>query len=306
MYHIIVNPSSKSGLGRKKWKELKKLLLSGMTTYNVQFTSGPMSAYKCVRKLTNGNFVRPLKLIVLGGDGTINEVLNGIQKFDETILTYLPTGSSNDLARDMQKNSDPEDLVASLHAATAPSLMDYGVTRYKGGKRRFLVSSGIGFDAAVCEQALHSTTKNILNVLHLGRLTYGAIALKLLFETKPVSCDVYLDGSETPIHLDRMLFCAAMNHKYEGGGFMFAPQADASDGYLDICLVGDIKMWRVPYLLPLAMKGKHIGHKGIHNFRAKEITIKTSHPLPVHTDGEICGHFDSLHMTCREKTLQYI
>jgi diacylglycerol kinase family enzyme len=184
--------------------------------------------------------------------------------------------------------------------------MDFGITSYKGGQRRFIVSSGIGFDAAICEQALDSTLKNILNMFHLGKLTYAAIALKNLFHIKPVSCDIYLDDSDTPIHLDRMLFCATMNHKYEGGGFMFAPNADVTDGYLDICLVGNINLWRIPYLLPLAKKGRHIGHKGIYTYRARELRIETSSPLPVHTDGEICGHFSSLHLTCKHNTLQYM
>lgn len=306
MYHIIVNPASKSGFGLKKWKELKKLLLSDLDTYNVQFTSGQMDTYKCIRKLTSGNFVRPLNLIVLGGDGTINEVLNGIQDFDETILTYLPTGSSNDLARHMQKSSDPGELIKSLSKFKSPSSMDIGTVRYKGGKRRFIVSSGIGFDAAVCEQAETSTLKKVLNIFKLGKLTYGAIAIKLLLHTPKTSCALYLDDAQEPIHFDNMLFCAVMNHKYEGGGFMFAPDADNSDGYLDICLADSIKLWRALFLLPLALKGKHIGHKGIYHYRAQKITIETSAPLPVHTDGEICGHFDRLTINCEPNQLRYI
>lgn len=307
MYHIIVNPASKSGLGRTKWKELKKLLLKEMVTYNVQFTTPEhMSAYKCVRQLTSKDFPKPLHLIVLGGDGTINEVLNGIQDFENTILTYLPAGSSNDLARDMEVNTMPAALLYKCLKTKQCCLMDYGTTHYKGGKRRFLVSSGIGFDAEVCNQALHSTLKNVLNLFHLGKLTYGLIAIKLLFQTKPVSAEIYLDGSETPIRVKRLLFCAAMNHRYEGGGFMFAPDADATDGSLDICLVSDIKLYRVIYLLPLALKGKHRGHKGIQIFSAKDVTVKTSIPLTVHTDGEICGKFNSLHLTCTKQALKYV
>ncbi|MBE5869997.1 MAG: YegS/Rv2252/BmrU family lipid kinase [Lachnospiraceae bacterium] len=305
MYHMIVNPSSKSGFGMRKWKELKSLFLKKMVTYNVQFTSGPMDTYKCIRKLTGGSFTLPLKIVVLGGDGTLNEVLNGIQDFENTVLTFLPTGSSNDLARDLKRTSDPEELLEHL-SDSSPFEMDFGAVRYKGGKRRFIVSSGIGFDAAVCEESLHSTLKKVLNLFRLGKLTYGMIALKLLIQAKPVSCDLWLDDSDTPIHFDRMLFCAAMNHKYEGGGFMFSPEADDADGYLDICLAANLSKWRVPFLLPLAMKGKHVGKQGIYNYRAKKIRIKTSSPLPVHTDGEICGHFDSLELTCEEKKLKFL
>lgn len=303
MYHIIVNPASKSGQGFCFWKELKKQLLANMITYTVQFTSGPMDAYKCVRKITNGDFAIPLKIIVLGGDGTLNEVLNGITDFDNTILTYLPTGSSNDLARAMGRSAGLSDFLSIINDHTLPAKMDYGLTRFKGGKRRFIVSCGIGFDAAVCEEVLESPLKKIFNFFHLGKLTYAAVALKQLMKSKFDTCDLYLDDSEIPIHIEKMLFCAFMNHKYEGGGFLFTPDAKSDDGLLDICVAGDIAKWRVPFLLPLALKGKHIGKKGIHIYQAKKVTIKTGSTLTVHTDGEICGHFDELTLSCQEKQL---
>jgi len=306
MYHIIVNPSSKSGLGRKKWNELKKLLLKEMVTYNVQFTSGHMSAYKCIRQLTSKDFPKPLHLIILGGDGTVNEVLNGIQDFDTTILTYLPCGSSNDFARDMKLTDRPEEMLKHLLTTKTVTNMDYGKVRFKGGKRKFAVSCGMGYDAAVCEQSLDSPLKKVLNFFRLGKLTYGITALKQLLTLKPVSSDIYIDGDSTPRHFDNMLFCVAMNRKYEGGGFMFAPEADATDGYLDLCVAYNIKRWQVPYILPLCLKGKHVGIKGVELIRAKEYKIKTSAPLPIHTDGEICGHFDTVHISVEAGALKYV
>ena len=307
MYHIIVNPSSKSGMGRKKWKTLKNILLQEMVTYNVQFTKGHMDAYKCARKLTSKIQSGLLHLIVVGGDGTINEVLNGIMDFDNTVLTYLPTGSSNDLARDMNRFADADDFLFHLKQdKNRIKNMDYGISTFKGGQRKFAVSCGIGFDADVCEQAFVSKLKRFLNIFRLGKLTYGVIALKLLLAYRPVSADIYLDDNPKPLHIDKLLFAAAMNHRYEGGGFLFAPEADATDGILDLCVAGDLSLPRILYLLPLALKGKHVGHKGIHNLKAKKIEIKVSKPLTVHTDGEICGKHDTLVLSCENNRLQYI
>lgn len=307
MYHIIVNPSSKSGMGKKKWQELKSLLLKEKVTYNAQFTKGPMSAYKCIRQITNQESVTENKVIVLGGDGTMNEVLNGIMDFEHTYITYLPTGSSNDLARDMKIPADATVLMQKLkklNSDITPS--DYGEVKFSGGKRKFLVSSGIGFDAAVCEQSLSSSTKNFLNSIKLGKLTYAATAFKLLAGRKPIEADIYCDGSEKPIHIHNMLFLAVMNHRYEGGGFMFTPEANAQDGYLDICIAHGLRLPQILILLPLALKGKHIGHKGITIMKCKTIEIHTDSKQPVHTDGEICGHFDHLTYRCDKQGVKLI
>ena len=307
MYHIIVNPTSKSGLGRKKWEELKSLLLKEKVTYNVQFTRVPMSAYKCTRRITNVDNGTENKIVVLGGDGTLNEVVNGIMDYEYTYVTYLPTGSSNDLARDMGISSDTSMLIPKFkQLRESLPAMDLGEVKFKGGRRNFIVSSGIGFDAAVCEQSQDSAIKSILNLLKLGKLTYLCTALRLLMKRSYIQAELYVDGSDEPLHVKDMLFLAVMNHRYEGGGFMFAPDADAYDGYLDICYAADVSLPRILFLLPLALRGKHIEKKGIYTLRCKSIEIRTDSKQPVHTDGEICGHFDAITYRCYEKLLKFV
>ena len=165
--------------------------------------------------------------------------------------------------------------------------MDLGTVTYEDGQsRHFCVSCGIGYDAAVCEEALHSKMKNVLNKIGLGKLTYLSIALKQLFAAKAVSGKITLDNGY-PITIDNMLFTACMLHRFEGGGFMFCPDADATDGILNLCVVGDLPKPIILMALPTAFSGSHYRFEGITPYQAKQVTIESSAPLWVHTDGEV-------------------
>ena len=176
--------------------------------------------------------------------------------------------------------------------------MDLGTITYDDKTlRHFAVSCGIGFDAAVCEEALHSPIKDTLNKLGLGKLTYLGIALKQLFAAKAVSCQLTLDDN-APINIHTILFVTVMNHRYEGGGFQFCPDACDRDGILNICAVGDISKLLVLVALPTAFWGKHYFVKGITPYRARQIKIETSSPLWVHTDGEVLRRASSFTVSC--------
>ena len=187
-----------------------------------------------------------------------------------------------------------------------PSPMDLGTVVYPDGeKRRFAVSCGIGFDAAVCEEALSSPIKDALNRLRLGKLTYLCIALKQLFAAKAISCEITLDGRRS-IFVPRLLFSAFMNHPYEGGGFCFCPQADNSDGLLDLCVVGDLPKLFILFALPTAFFGRHYIFPKIDHYTASSVRIKTSAPLWVHTDGEVYVKSDQISISCLKQRIRFL
>lgn len=202
MYYIIVNPASKSGRGAKIWAKIQPVLEQQKIPYEVFFSQEAGHVIKLTADLSasllsaDSDFI--LKLIVLGGDGTLNEVLQGIADFDRVQVGYIPTGSSNDMARDLRLPKDPCEVLKNILSCKEPMRMDLGclayeqppekLSRYCGSNpastRFFSVSSGIGFDAAVCEEALASKFKNRLNKIGLGKLTYLGIALKQLIKAK--------------------------------------------------------------------------------------------------------------------------
>lgn len=320
MYHIIVNPASRTGKGKTIWSNLEPVLVDRKVEYKVHFSKKAGHVIELVREVCNSVLSDSpdsvLNLIVLGGDGTLNETLQGISDFKRVRIGYIPTGSSNDMARDIKLPADPVTCLNNILDCTTPSYMDLGVLTYNEtskqlsrlheehilSKRYFDVSSGIGYDAAISEEALVSRAKKVLNKIGLGKLIYLIISLKQLLTTKRYDAVMTIDDNEK-IHLTNFLFAACMVHKYEGGGFMFCPTADYHDGILEVCAVSDISNLTVLRALPTALKGKHYAFKGIEHYSGRKIDIETSAPLWVHTDGEVTMKSSSVTFTCEKEAI---
>ncbi len=307
MYHFIINPASRSGKGLKIWKEqVEPLLHEKGVTYRCHFSERPGDVAKLASEILASARKFPVPMIILGGDGTVNEALQGIFDTSKVILGYIPTGSSNDLARDLGLPEDTRAALELILREDSARPMDLGTVTYPDGEtRRFCVSCGMGFDAAVCQEALHSRLKKAMNRIGLGKLTYLGIALKQLFTTNAISGKLILNG-DSDAHMGSMLFTACMLHRFEGGGFMFAPDADDSDGILDICAVGDLPKLLILFALPTAFKGKHYRFKGITPYKLQSLVIEASSPLWVHTDGEVTRKSTRITVTCEKGAVLFI
>lgn len=300
MYHIIINPASRSGKGMKLWKEtIEPALIREQIAYAPYLSACDGNAKDLAAAITAGaDSLEPIRLIVIGGDGTLNETLNGIAAPEQTVIGYIPTGSSNDFARDMRIPTDPMQALDIILHTGKPRAYDYGLLTFPDGStHRFIGSSGIGFDAATCEAVSRSTLKVKLNKVGLGKLVYLFVALQQLFHAKADPAELYLDD-KAPVPIRHLLFCSGMIHRYEGGGFMFCPDADAADGLLDLCCVDITSKPKILLALPSAFQGKHYRHKGITPYRARTFTLKTQTPHWVHTDGEVLRECSELTVSC--------
>lgn len=307
MYHIIINPASRSGKGITLWNEkVEPALKRENVEYIPYFSEKAGDIARIGKQILTCNTERPLRIIILGGDGTFNEFLQDLDDTSEIILGYIPTGSSNDLARDLKIPKDQlKALDVILHTGT-PHSMDIGsVISKEGISRRFAVSCGIGFDAAVCEETGRSKLKASMNKIGLGKLSYLGIALKQLFAAKKISAKLFIDRNN-PVEIENMLFTAGMLHRYEGGGFMFAPDAVSDDGLLNFCAVGDLPKLLILFALPTAFFGKHYMFKGITPHIASKVTIETNAPMWFHTDGEVLGKSTSITITNKANAIQVI
>lgn len=288
MYHIVVNPASRSGKGKNIWEEIVRPSLKRENIqYKAYLSSSAGDIEKIMSHICENDLSEQVNVIVLGGDGTLNEALQGLTAPERVVIGYIPTGSSNDFARDIAIPSRPSEALDLILHTGKPVKYDLGVLTYEDGtKRYFKVSCGIGYDATVCEEVLHSKMKNVFNKVGLGKLTYGGTALKQLFVERNTNAKLYLDDAE-PIELKSLVFIANMIHRYEGGGFMFAPNANPSDGILDLCVASDLSTPAIIKALPTAMKGEHFKADNIDPYTAKKVRIETSEPCWVHTDGEV-------------------
>ncbi len=307
MYHIIINPASRSGKGLKIWKhQIEPILHDRSISYRSYFSEKIGDVAHLVREVEKSEKERPIHLIILGGDGTVNEALQGMDDPSSFVLGYIPTGSSNDFARDLGISKEPAEALELILSTGTPKYMDLGKLVYDdGAERRFAVSCGIGYDAAVCAEALYSKIKVFCNKIGLGKLTYLGIALKQLISIKTTTATLTLDD-DTTLRINKMLFISSMVHRYEGGGFKFCPDAVYDDGILNLCKVGGVPKPVVLVSLPSAFKGKHYRVKGIDPYKARTVQIETSAPMWVHTDGEVLRKCTRLSVSCLERAIQVI
>ena len=322
MFYCIVNPSARSGHGKNVYARFEEKCKKRGISYKVVFTKGPGHAMSVISRLTGNvrtHLDEDINIIVMGGDGTLNEVVSGIEDFERVRLGVIPLGSGNDFARDMHFPKNTDELIDRILQGEIARKVDIGSIHYNNmtktmsrlhddricEDRRFDVSCGIGFDAAVCEEALSSDTKNLLNRIGLGKLTYGSIAIRQLVKAIQPACDIETDDGQK-LHINNFIFAAAMIHHYEGGGFCFAPDADFTDGYFDIIAAGDMALSHMFKVLPMAYFGKHYGQQGVWHIRAKKLTIRTEVPLWVHTDGEVLLKSDSITLECLPQRLNML
>ena len=283
MLYFVVNPSASSGKGLKIWKETETILKERKVSYECIMLRGPGDAGNAAYDLSV--YHRPCTIALLGGDGTINEFISGLTTFEGIRFAYIPTGSGNDFARGMQLPPDPKTALELILSGDHSRLINIGKTKSEKKTGYFAVSSGIGFDAAACYGAAQSPLKKTLNRFGLGKLIYGITALRLLLTIRPAAVQITLDSGKQ-FSYRRVYFVTAMNVPYEGGGFMFCPQADPTDDRLDMIIAEGIPKWKVLTAMPLAMKGKHVNVKGIHILKFKRASITAAVPQYVHTDGE--------------------
>lgn len=299
MFHIIVNPSSHSGQGYSSWLSLKRVLDAKKATYIVHFTKSAKDTYQYTRSITDKRLFEhnatENHILVLGGDGTLNCVVNGIDDVSHTNISYLPTGTSNDFARAMHIPQDITNIADLMRQKGKPVKSDIGLVSYKKGKksRRFAVSCGIGFDAAICQEVARSPFKKALNAIGLGKIVYPFVAVRQFLALRPAACELYVDD-QPAMKLDRFWLCTFMQQPCEGGGFHFCPSADNTDGLMDICLVGNVSKLQLLPIIPALIAGKHVDKNGVYMFRGQKARIVTSRPMCTHTDGEVIGYHQQL------------
>lgn len=303
MLYFIVNKKSRSGKGADIWEEVQAMLNEKEIQYKAWITEYEGHAMELATEICE----QPdddICLVVLGGDGTANEVINGMNHFDKVRFGTIPTGSGNDLARGLGIQGTPieclEKILVCMEAGSEKCYtMDLGQVNWNGSEkpRRFVISAGVGLDALVCKKALKSKVKDFLNKIHLGKLTYVVLTIQSLFTMKTADVSVHFDGKGQR-NYKRNIALAVMNFKAEGGGVPFAPKADATDGKLSACSIYGIPKWRAFFCLPFLVLGKHLWIRGFEVNDCAECSVHISEPMVLHADGEYCGDVTDATFTC--------
>lgn len=307
MYHFIINPKSSSGKGIRHWWAVKDELDRQDITYTADFTKRVGHAIELAKNICLEHDGTK-NIVVLGGDGTLNEVINGIDNYNEVILGYIPSGSSNDLARSLKIPKNPLKSLANVLKPNRFIYLDYGEIAFEDEDykpRKFGCSSGIGYDAGVCEEVQRSVLKKKLNSFGAGKFIYLAIAIKQLFTTKLQDATVIVDKIRIEKY-KKVLLVSNMIHKFQGGGLKMAPDADPTDGKLSICLVHGLPRAMLMLLFPTILFGKHIHFRGVETFHCSSIDIQLENKTAVHTDGEVPALSSHIKIRCLPRKIRMI
>ncbi|MFC1865542.1 diacylglycerol/lipid kinase family protein [Chloroflexota bacterium] len=280
---VIVNPVAGASATYRKWPKISGLLRNIGLSFDYHYTEGVGHAIELAQEATRDGC---RFLVAVGGDGTVNEVANGIllsEELEKATIGIISTGTGSDFIRSTGHDRDYVKACSSL-TGTKRLLIDVGTVEYRSKgqvkKRFFINSAGVGFDAAVAE------TSNHLPKFLGGTIPYVMGLLKSLagYRNKPVNIKV--DGRQES---GRILSIVVANGCYFGGGMRVAPMADISDGLLDIIAIGDMGKLELLRAFPTIYKGTHIHHPKVSTHKATRVEIESSQKFLVHVDGEFLG-----------------
>ena len=286
-WFVIVNPNAGKGKGKKDWDKISLLLNQNGFSFTHKFTTNKYHAMELVSKAVYDGM---RKFIVVGGDGTLNEAVNGIFSHGKTspadvVLGMIPVGTGNDWGRMFHISLHYEEAIAILKKGKT-FRQDIGVIRYiESGKqesRYFINIAGLGFDASVVHKANRQKDEG-----KGGMLLYFLTIFTTLMGYKSTHISVHVDGNS--VLDDDVLSVSLGIGKYAGGGMSQTPDAKPDDGLIDLTVIKNMSKLRVIASLKKLYDGNILKHSRIEGFIGREIRINSDPPVFAEVDGESLG-----------------
>lgn len=271
---FLVNPASANGQTGKRWPKLharaRELGLDGDVLLSER--QGDLT------ELARAAADRHDLLVVVGGDGTLNEVVNGMTG-SGVELAVLPAGTGQDFGRTHGIPSRFDDAVR-VAVEGAATTIDLGRATFDGGERFFANVGSVGMSGAVARRA-NSTSKALG-----GRATFYYALVREFVAWRNTEVTVTFDGGE---RRGRMHDVIVANGAWHGGGMKLAPDARPDDGVFDVVLIGDITKLDFVTTSPKLYKGGYVHHPRVEVIRSSWLQVDASEPLPIELDGEQVG-----------------
>jgi diacylglycerol kinase (ATP) len=283
---VIVNPQSRSGETGERVAELRQLLLRHVGVFDFALTRGPGDATELTKRALDGGAER---ILVAGGDGTVNEVVNGLlatERERRPELGLLPLGTGRDFARTLKLGDDLPRILGSMGSGARRRVDAGRVTcRDANGRevsRCFLNIASIGL-AAVSVSWLEQRSKQGKR----GKLSYVASGLVGLAKYAAPRVLVRADG--VVLHDGRLSIAAVANGQYFGGGMRVAPDARIDDCAFDVVIVPKLPLLRSLREFPRLMRGAHVNDPAVRVARARVVEAESHSEVWVEADGELVG-----------------
>jgi diacylglycerol kinase (ATP) len=278
---FLVNPASDNGGTGKRWPEIARLAAERGLTGDTFLSERPGQLTDLARQEAEAG---ARLLVVVGGDGTVNEVVNGIAGLEGVEIAIVHRGTGGDFIRSF---GIPRKLEEALDLARAGRTQKVDLGRAtlrtwagREGHIWFANIASAGMSGAVAKRV--NETGKALG----GKISYAWSTVAVFARWRNAQIDVSV-GEER--RSGPMYDVVVANGKYFGGGMKIAPEAEAADGLFDVLLIGDISKRDLVLTLPKVYRGKHLSHPKAELLRGDKVTIDAPIPLPVELDGEQPG-----------------
>jgi YegS/Rv2252/BmrU family lipid kinase len=295
---VIVNPKSASGATRDRWSAMASDIRTHFGPFNVAFTKSRGDATDiATRAVDNGREL----IIACGGDGTINEVANGIIETGEDVeLGILPSGTGGDFRRTLGIPHGLREAARALKTGRTKQIDVGRVTFHDHDGREisryFLNVSSVGLAASIIERVKSTSFANWLPIPSLrGKASFAISTLQEVIGIEHSTIRVRVDDGEE-YNLNTVNFCIA-NARYFGGGMLIAPEAKLDDGYLDIINIGDLGTLKILLNAHTLYRGTHVQLPEVKTRLAKRVEIRAVEGADIHleTDGELPGRLPAIY-----------
>ena len=284
---FIVNPSAGQGRYKRVIHDIEQVMSEGQHHYDIAIPS-----YKGEATLLAKNFASDHDVVVaVGGDGTVNEVINGLVGTN-AILGIIPAGTGNGFAREFG---------LPLHPREACKVLLNGYTRWidigKANDRYFVGVAGLGFDALIAKFVgeMFGPLRGLWIYFFAGMLVFNRY--------KPSPINIVIDSESLEA---RPLVVAIANTKRYGGRALIAPDAIPDDGLFDVCIIRSMGAFALIRHLPKLFKGTHTQLSYVKIYRSVKVTIKAQDPMPIHLDGEALDSCNKMQFTIIPKAIRLL
>jgi YegS/Rv2252/BmrU family lipid kinase len=278
---FLVNPASGGGTTGRRWPEIAHRAAALGLEGDALLSEKPGQLATLAADAVSGGATL---LVVVGGDGSVYEVVNGVAETDGVELAVVPRGTGWDFVRTF---GIPRDLDGALDVAVngASREIDLGRCEFRtwagaDAQTYFANVASAGISGAIAQRA-NDTTKALG-----GKVSYYWATLAVFARWQTGEMRVSVDDE---IRGGRIIDVMVANGRYLGGGMMMCPEAEPDDGLFDVLLIGDVTKRDLLFTLPKSYRGKHLPHPRLELLRGSTVTVEADEPLPVEFDGEQPG-----------------
>jgi len=278
---FLVNPASDNGATGRRWPEIANRAAAAGLTGEALLSERPGQLTELARRAADEGGEL---LVVVGGDGTVNEVVNGLAGREGPELAVIPRGTGRDFVRTYGIPYKLDDALRTARDGRTREI-DVGRARIRSWQGEpaewyFANIASAGMSGAIAKRA--NETSKALG----GKVSYfwATFAVFSRWRTSELTVTV---GAET--HRARMHDVVVANGRYFGGGMMICPEAEPDDGVFDVLLIGNLTKRDLLLTLPKTYRGKHLPHPKAELLRGPTVEIEAPEPLPVELDGEQPG-----------------